>query len=74
MDTIRFSPLIIGPNFGAFKDLAKEGLIYTYSNSDELSQLLKSINTLKIDKSLLEEFIKENLWFQFGKKIYSLLY
>jgi len=74
MDSLRFAPLIIGPDFGSFKDLSQEGLIYTYSDYNELFKLLTKINGLKVNISLIEKFIKDNSWANFGKSLSKLLH
>ncbi|MBN2215326.1 MAG: glycosyltransferase [Bacteroidales bacterium] len=70
MDSLVYTDkIIIGPNAGAFADLANENLVYTYNNFDELVELLRNIDKLKINADSLRRFCEENNWEQFGNKI-----
>jgi beta-1,4-mannosyltransferase len=73
MDSLKYAPLIIGPNIGAFRDLAQEGIIYTFSNYDELFELLSNIDSLALDKTVIDKFIESNQWPDFGKSLSDLL-
>ena len=70
MDSLVYmNKIIIGPNAGTFADLANENLVYIYNNFDELYELLRNLDELKIDFEKLRRFIEENNWEHFGKKI-----
>lgn len=72
MDSFTYvDKLIIGPHVGAFADLANDGLIYTYHNYSELTQMLKDITTLKKDPDRRIDFIKNNTWDSFANLIYD---
>lgn len=65
IDTIAFGGHPIGPNIGAFKDLADEGVCTTYQNSDDLLRILNSAQT-KITDDTRRSFMEENTWERFG--------
>ena len=62
IDTIVMHGVPIGPNKGAFIDLAYENLCITYNNYDELFNLLSSHDII-LDNNA---FIKNNSWTHFG--------
>jgi hypothetical protein len=68
MDTLRYAPLIIGPDYGAFKDLKDEQLIITYKNFDHLKTILGTRLDAKPDIERIQEFIQDNSWENFGKE------
>lgn len=70
-DTISLGGKIIGPSFGAFKDLENEGLSFTYSNFAEIPELLTKI-TKTSNFDLLEKieyYIQNNDWNCFSNKV-----
>lgn len=70
MDTIAMNGGIpVGPNRGAFKDLAHEGLCITYKSWDELIDIIRKPN----QKKDYQEFVDTNSWENFAKKMYSLI-
>ncbi|MBK9492568.1 MAG: glycosyltransferase [Haliscomenobacter sp.] len=70
MDAIRMGAKIIGPNFGAFRDLKSSGLVRTYDNYDDIRTIL---NEDQVDQALdlsgLDQFFCENSWEAFGDKL-----
>jgi beta-1,4-mannosyltransferase len=66
MDTLRYAPLIIGPDFGAFKDLHDEGLILTYKDLPHLKILLENHLEDHPDAEKINHFISVNSWKGFG--------
>lgn len=67
IDTISMGGITVGPNIGAFKDFAEEGIGYTYNNEYELYQLLNK----KTDNFLdLKDYINNNTWEKFAYKLY----
>ncbi len=72
MDTLRYAPLIIGPDSGAFKDLGNEGLIVTYRDFSHLMSLLKDPGPLP-DKAKIIRFAAENSWENFGNSVYNFI-
>ena len=54
----------VGPNKGAFIDLAKENLCITYNNYNELFKIL-SENKL-VNHNNNKSFIENNSWEKFG--------
>jgi len=59
---------IIGPDKGAFKELAKLGLIYTYSAFEEIPCILKNNKPTK--KDLCRKFIRDHTWDKFAEGFY----
>ena len=73
MDTLRYAPLIIGPDFGAFRDLKGEGLIVTYRDYGELKRILTKELSRKPDNNKIYRFIEKNSWTNFGLDVYSFI-
>ena len=67
MDSLVYSPRIIGPDFGAFHDLSKEGIIKSYKNFDELFGIIPELLSDHSDIPLrIRDFYEENSWENFG--------
>lgn len=63
MDTLIYKPVIIGPDFGAFKELAEIGLIYTYRDFNHLNELVPEVLASTADKSeKIREFCENHSW------------
>lgn len=73
MDTLRYAPLIVGPNYGAFKDLYQEGLIYVYDNYAQLKTILAD-QDLQPDSWKIHKFITDHSWSDFGTSVYNLVH
>jgi glycosyltransferase involved in cell wall biosynthesis len=77
MDSLLFNAVIIGPDVGAFKDLSRDGMIYTFDSYYDLLHLIDQIlSSSFVDPNMprkIEEFIKANSWKAFSQKFYSLL-
>lgn len=72
MDTLPYTPSIVGPDAGAFKDLSSEGLIRTYKDYDHLFDILPDIISRKDSTAKnLQIFCEENSWNNFGKKVHK---
>ncbi len=70
MDTLVFAPIILGPDFGAFKDLREEGLIYTYTDFKDLFEKIHNLIENKENKiSSIQSFCEKNSWSNFGKAL-----
>lgn len=72
MDTLKYAPLIIGPNHGAFRDLQEEGLIFTFNDYAHLTELLNATN-IKPDVEKIHSFVNANSWKNFGDRIYDFI-
>lgn len=70
MDTISMGGDSIGPNVGAFADLAADGVCKVYDSDEEMLSLLQSPE--RISHEALQEFISENSWNSFIEKIVNL--
>lgn len=60
IDTVVMGGSPVGPEVGAFKDLAEEGVCTTYRDYDELFKILDE--NVKIDSEAREQFVKNNTW------------
>ena len=76
MDSLSAGATVVGPDTGAFRDLAGEGLVITYSSFDDLVQKADKIleDKLGVDKINLDHFLQENTWSRFGDKVADFLY
>lgn len=69
IDTIFMGGNAIGPNLGAFRDLAFEKICIVYNNYTEMLSLLNESPYIKqVD---IDKFFKENNWESFGKFLYE---
>jgi beta-1,4-mannosyltransferase len=73
MDTLRYAPLVIGPDFGAFKDLHDEGLILTYKDLPHLKILLENHLQDHPDTEKINQFISANSWKGFGIALFDFI-
>jgi beta-1,4-mannosyltransferase len=69
MDSIGFGANVIGPNIGAFKDLAEEGILMTYNNFNEIPEIVQNPKEISKDKML--GFIEGNGWEEFSWRFVS---
>ena len=65
MDTLRFGGSPVGPDMGAFHDLAQEGLCRVYKTSAELQEILKSGWT--VDSGLVARYLEGHSWPSFAR-------
>lgn len=70
MDTLQMGGVPVGPNKGAFADLAEQGLCLTYENIDQVFMLTKKNETIHGD---INKFINDNTWDAFGKWFISIV-
>ncbi len=75
MDSLGYGANIVGPDVGAFSDLAKDQIIRTYANLPQALEVLReecekpgSANTSRLD-----QFLIENSWPEFGKRFGTLI-
>ncbi len=71
IDTIVLGGTPVGSNIGAFKDLAREGGCLVYDDYARLLDILSSDRT--VDDVKREDFIAQNTWDLFAKKLDKLL-
>ncbi len=67
MDSLALGGTVIGPNKGAFKDLAKNNICKVYNSFEEINETL--LNNNSIDIINVSNFISENTWDLFAEKI-----
>jgi len=75
MDSIGFGANVIGPEVGAFSDLAKENIIKTYHDTNELFAILddqlSKPNPFVSDR--IDGFLQANSWNRFGENLHKVL-
>ena len=75
MDSLGFGANILGPSVGAFADLAKEHIIETFLDKNDLSKKIKK--TLQADEpsrqAILKSFLIEHTWDKFAAHIHKQL-
>lgn len=71
MDSLCGTSAIIGPHKGAFADLQKEGLIFTFKQFQDIFAVLESVTqeTLSDLNHKKYEFFKQNTWTDFAQKV-----
>ncbi len=69
MDSLIYNRYVIGPAVGAFKDLAEEKVINTYTDYIELIQLIDALLVKEFDYENRKVFINNNTWESFAGKI-----
>ncbi len=71
MDSISFGAKVIGPDTGAFKDLAGEGIVETYRDFEDLViKIDRSLSkNISIDKVKIQAFIEDNSWEKFAERL-----
>ena len=69
LDTLLMGGNCIGPDEGAFRELANLGLCRVYHDENELLDILNQ--DWKVDKSALESFMRDNSWEQYVNRILS---
>lgn len=64
MDSIVYEANILGPEKGAFADMANENLIFSYKDYDEMVEKIETVlkDNLGIDIEKRKSFISENSW------------
>lgn len=72
IDTISLGGTPVGPNIGAFKDLAMYGVSYVYNSIEDVFSLIDSKNKFERQKKV-KDFIDENSWENFCYNVYSLI-
>lgn len=71
IDTLVLGGVPIGPNRGAFKDLAEQKLCLTYNSYEELINLINS--QYSINNKTKETFISTNSWDNLVKTIFQII-
>ena len=60
MDTLKFGGNVVGPDAGAFKDIAKDNLGKVYHSTTELMEILAS--EWHVDKEILGRYLDAHIW------------
>jgi hypothetical protein len=73
MDSLQFKATVIGPDAGAFHDLAREKLIYVYRDEEDrihlLDKLLSNYAQENISRERIEAYMEDNSWDHFSERI-----
>ncbi len=69
IDSLVYGSKIIGPNIGAFHDLEKENIIFTYNSYSEIKDILTK--QTQTDTNNTEKFKSEHTWSIFASKLYD---
>lgn len=73
MDTLMMGGSPIGPNRGAFADLAKEGCCIVYNNIEDVYNLQTNTKRMKIIDEEVKSFLKNNTWEAFANWLFRKL-
>lgn len=74
MDTLLMGGIPLGPNKGAFADLAAQGCCLTYNQIDEVFQLpTEEDQCIRLNPKAVREFLDSNSWNAFGQWLYNIL-
>jgi glycosyltransferase involved in cell wall biosynthesis len=75
MDSIGFGGKVLGPHVGAFADLAKDGIINTFRESDEIFTVIDVMLAKNDDTENppINQFLQENSWNKFAENIQKIL-
>jgi glycosyltransferase involved in cell wall biosynthesis len=75
MDSIGFGGTVVGPHVGAFADLAKEGIINTFTETDEMFPVIDEVLAQKntITTPSIDQFLLDNSWNKFADFIHSVV-
>jgi len=71
MDTLKYGGNAVGPNTGAFSELAEMGLCCVYNNTKELIEILHS--DWKVDRNKLRQFLSDHSWPAFIRALESFI-
>jgi glycosyltransferase involved in cell wall biosynthesis len=69
MDTLAMGAGIIGPDTGAFSDLAEEGIIRVYKDFSDIKEIYNNPDLSLINPDAQYRFLIANTWEAAGKKI-----
>lgn len=67
MDSLLFGASVIGPYMGAFKDMKDLNLCFCFKKYDDIIRIIDK--NIYIDKNTINNFIDENTWTEFAKKV-----
>lgn len=74
MDSIRMGGQVIGPNHGAFKDMAAYSFVKTYENFEDIYLIYDQYSNLNIpSREAKENFFRDNNWGTFIYKLEQLI-
>ena len=71
IDTLQMGGTPVGPNRGAFADLANDQCCIVYDNINEIFNLPISDSYKRVSLEAVEKFLKENSWNSFAEWLYD---
>lgn len=76
IDSLIAGKLIIGPNCGAFADIASvETFVKTFDDFSQINDIVKKrYEQYTLPLSSVERFLTDNSWDNFGNKIFNIIY
>lgn len=70
MDSLRMNCRILGPNFGAFRDLAFLGIVRVYDDFQTIKEECENYDPIgSAEYQRLEDFRNQHTWAKFGEKL-----
>ena len=76
MDSIGYGANIIGPDVGAFSDLAYDSILSTFTDYDQLISVIdKQLNKYDFEKSneKINNFLSSNTWDKYAKNVHLVI-
>lgn len=75
MDSVSYGIPVIGPKVGAFADIEKVGLAYTYRHFDDIEDIMEQVTSIPRDEYLLrrQNFLIKNNWLAFAERFHQWL-
>lgn len=71
MDTLQYGGNVIGPNIGAFKDLADNKVILAYNDMNDIFQIIN--NGVYCSDWVKKTFVETNIWNVFGSELKNII-
>jgi beta-1,4-mannosyltransferase len=75
MDSIGFGGKVVGPHVGAFADLAKDGVINTFTETNEMFSVIDAVlaNREYLQNQPIDQFLQQYSWSKFATFIHQIL-
>lgn len=67
VDSLLLGKTVIGPNVGAFQELANDGLCFTYEEYSDIFSIIEKNKNVKQED--IKEYVNDNLWKKSAEKI-----
>lgn len=75
MQALSYGAVIVGPSFGAFKDLSSLDLIYVYENFDSMIKAIDEVlnGDSRVDIFKIQSYISNNTWDRYSYTLKEIL-